>query len=82
MNKRVSYIEEISKLLSELKEDEMDNILKAADVITESLVKGGILHLYGVGHSVYICSEAFHRAGGLVPVNIVFDPANPRKILN
>ena len=40
----------------------------AADIFA-SLRTGGVWHLFGSGHSSLLAQEAFHRAGGLVPVN-------------
>lgn len=44
-------------------------IAAAATEIYESLANQGVWHLYGSGHSALMVDEAFHRAGGLVPVN-------------
>lgn len=43
----------------------------AAQRIFRSLAEEGVLHIFGSGHSHAIAEEAFHRAGGLVPVNII-----------
>ena len=42
---------------------------QAAAEIYASLSGGGVWHLFGSGHSALLVDEAFHRAGGLVPVN-------------
>lgn len=49
-------------------------IATAADWIAESLMEGGVLHVFGSGHSHLTAEEAFHRAGGLVPVNPLLAP--------
>lgn len=41
----------------------------AADLIAESLRRGGILQTFGTGHSEALCMELAGRAGGLVPSN-------------
>ncbi|MBI3003637.1 MAG: SIS domain-containing protein [candidate division NC10 bacterium] len=43
----------------------------AADAVFASLKGGGVLHVFGSGHSHAVAEEAFHRAGGLVPVNLI-----------
>jgi uncharacterized phosphosugar-binding protein len=43
----------------------------AADAVFASLKAGGVLHVFGSGHSHAVAEEAFHRAGGLVPVNLI-----------
>ena len=50
-------------------------IQKAADVIACSLRDGGLLYLFGTGHSASVAVEPYHRAGGLVPVRPIVEPA-------
>lgn len=54
---------------------EAEAIEHAARVITTSLQKGGIVHLFGSGHSHLPPEEAFYRSGGLAPVNALLDPS-------
>ena len=35
---------------------------------------GGLLHVFGCGHSQMYAMEVFYRAGGLVPVNAILTP--------
>lgn len=44
-------------------------VADAADLIAESLRRGGILQAFGTGHSEALCMELAGRAGGLVPSN-------------
>jgi uncharacterized phosphosugar-binding protein len=50
-------------------------IEEAARVITESLRKGGVVHMFGSGHSHLPPEEAFYRSGGLAPISPLFDPS-------
>ncbi|SDR94077.1 sugar isomerase domain-containing protein [Opitutus sp. GAS368] len=43
-------------------------------VIGESLAKGGMLHLFGSGHSEIISREIIGRAGGLMCITGISDP--------
>ncbi|WP_055280972.1 SIS domain-containing protein [Thermococcus sp. EP1] len=63
----------VNSLLKKVKEEERENIEKAAQVLAESLEKGGILHVIGAGHSAIIGEELSYRAGGLVPVNPIMN---------
>jgi uncharacterized phosphosugar-binding protein len=54
---------------------EAENIERAASAITDSLRGGGILHLFGSGHSHLPTEEAFYRSGGLAPVGPLLDPS-------
>ncbi|HEX71859.1 MAG TPA: sugar isomerase domain-containing protein [Candidatus Hydrogenedentes bacterium] len=46
----------------------------AADLIARSLIKNGVWHVFGAGHSHLIAEEAYSRMGGLAPVNAVLFP--------
>ncbi len=46
---------------------------EVAQKVFESMKGGGVLHLFGAGHSHMVVEEAFHRAGGLIPVNAMLE---------
>ncbi|MDD5559814.1 SIS domain-containing protein [Candidatus Methylomirabilis sp.] len=69
-----AYYEAVVRLLSEIQHSQAEAIDKAADLIFSSLVADGVLHIFGSGHSHSVAEEAFHRAGGLVPVNTMTEP--------
>ena len=53
--------------------DERENILRAADILSDETNKGKLLHIYGAGgHSAIGAMEIFWRAGGLANVNGMF----------
>lgn len=54
---------------------EAASIEQAAHMITESLRRGEVLHLFGSGHSHLPVEEAFYRSGGLAAVSPLFDPS-------
>lgn len=43
--------------------------------LARSLRAGGVLHVFGSGHSMLPAIDATFRAGGLAPVNLLHDPA-------
>jgi len=63
------YYEQVLKVLEQIEKTQRENLERAAELIFGSLSQGGVLHLFGTGHSSMIVEEAFHRAGGLAPVN-------------
>ncbi|MEK3980212.1 SIS domain-containing protein [Psychrobacillus sp. FSL K6-2836] len=63
-----SYWKEISILLEQVAEQEIKNIENASKLIADRIKKGGIIQLFGCGHSHLLAQEAYYRAGGLVPV--------------
>lgn len=48
-------------------------IAAAGEAIATSIAGNGMLHVFGSGHSAIIALELVGRAGGLVPVNQIFD---------
>lgn len=65
------YYDALVRLLDEIQRSQAKAIDNAADLIFSSLATDGVLHIFGSGHSQLVAEEAFHRAGGLVPVNAV-----------
>lgn len=63
------YYDAITEVLGRIQRTQADAINSAADLVFSSLAAGGVLHVFGSGHSELVAEEAFHRAGGLVPVN-------------
>jgi uncharacterized phosphosugar-binding protein len=66
-----SYFAAIRHALDSIRKQE---ILAAAALIAQALEFGGIVHMFGTGHSILLAQEVFHRAGGLVAVNPIIDP--------
>lgn len=54
---------------------EMDHLEQASRVLAQSLQDGGVLHVFGSGHSMLPAIDATFRAGGLAPVNLLHDPS-------
>jgi uncharacterized phosphosugar-binding protein len=66
----LAYLSEIRALLDQLGNDE-EPMMLAAQWCADTVAGGGLVHVFGAGHSHMAAEEAFHRAGGLVPVNAV-----------
>jgi len=66
-----AYYQALMRLLGTIQRGQYATIDKAARLATESLLADGVLHVFGSGHSHAVAEEAFHRAGGLVPVNLI-----------
>jgi len=75
MSKTLSFIDTVIPLIKEIRDKEMKNIVKAANIIADSLGKGGVLHLFGMGHSLGVVNETHRRKGGLMPTSMIVDPA-------
>jgi uncharacterized phosphosugar-binding protein len=48
---------------------QQERIAAAADLVVQSLTAGGVIQVFGTGHSRSFASEIAGRAGGLVPAN-------------
>ncbi|WP_390889929.1 sugar isomerase domain-containing protein [Dactylosporangium aurantiacum] len=48
---------------------QVDQVARAADLITGTLQAGGVIQAFGCGHSEALAMEIAGRAGGLVPTN-------------
>lgn len=64
----VTYHQAITQLLNQLETKAMLSIQAVAADVAACIETGGILYVFGAGHSSLLAEEAFHRAGGLVPV--------------
>lgn len=69
------YFNVITKMINDLKENQKENITKAAEIIADSIIKGGIIHSFGSGHSYAAAIEVAGRAGGLIPSKAVQEPS-------
>lgn len=53
---------------------DVESLMRAASLIAEAIAGGGIVHLFGSGHSSLLAQEVFYRAGGLIAINPILDP--------
>ena len=57
------YFARTMELLQDLRETQMDNIDQAAEICSESIANGGLVFLFGAGHSRMMCEEMTPRQG-------------------
>ncbi len=69
-----SFYNRSAQLLAQAREVNAETITQSAALIGESIAKGGVLHVFGSGHSDVIGREIIGRAGGLACVSGVIDP--------
>ncbi len=78
------YHDMITALLQRIAGSQSGPLERSAQIIFSSLRAGGVLHVFGSGHSHCLAEEAYHRAGGLVPVNAIQEvfltPLTPPRI--
>jgi uncharacterized phosphosugar-binding protein len=66
------YFDKLSELMEVLR-DEGPEIEAAAKMMATCIADGGIVHVFGSGHSHMMAEEVFHRAGGLFAFNAMLD---------
>lgn len=65
------FRDEITSLLDELCESQKDNIEKTAQAFKDCIEEGGVIHVFGSGHSVGLGIDIKNRVGSLVPIHIM-----------
>jgi uncharacterized phosphosugar-binding protein len=68
------FLPSVTALLERVENTQIHTISESANVIKNGIENGGVLHAFSSGHSHMMVEELFYRAGGLVPVNPIFDP--------
>ena len=67
------YTDEVTKLMRVIAEEEEEKILAAAEILSDKVVEGRLINIFGAGgHSAIAAMEIFWRAGGLAQVNGMF----------
>jgi uncharacterized phosphosugar-binding protein len=62
----LTYFDKTIALLEQLRENELDNLDRAADICANSIANGGLVFLFGNGHSRMMCEEMTPRQGCFV----------------
>lgn len=71
MNAVTKYYQHATALLAKTFEDEEQNILDAAQLLTDSCLQGGRIYVFGSGHSHIMAEEVYGRAGGLALIKAI-----------
>jgi uncharacterized phosphosugar-binding protein len=66
------YLDQLQELQTELLA-EGPAIEEAAEMLATCIADGGVVHVFGSGHSHMMAEEVFHRAGGLIAFNAMLD---------
>lgn len=69
------FYEVSTRLMNEAYAQNRETLIAAGQAIADSIEQGGVLHLFGSGHSAMVALELIGRAGGLVPVTGILDPS-------
>lgn len=65
----------VRMLTDRVEAEEDENLEKAAKLVADAIIGGGILQAFGAGHSNAGALELTHRAGGFIPTKNIKEPA-------
>jgi uncharacterized phosphosugar-binding protein len=72
------YLASLSALVDDILQTQRESVEAAADLIAPRVASGGVVHVFGPGHSHVVAEEAFNRTGGLACVNPIVDRTGGR----
>ncbi len=67
------YSRRMYDVLEDMFSTQGEKIEQVAGWMADSIAAGGVVHLFGSGHSHLVAEEVFHRAGSLMPLNPMLD---------
>jgi len=68
------YFEAIDGILKKIRSTQSEQIKKAAQVMADSIAQGGVIHVFGSGHSVIPILDIFPRYGSYIGFHPLLDP--------
>jgi uncharacterized phosphosugar-binding protein len=66
------YLSSVVKVIERIADTQMTTIQLVGTLVGRSVVQGGIVHLFGAGHSHMVAEEVFIRAGTLAAVRAIW----------
>lgn len=66
-----SFVDVVRERIDYVADTQRAGIAKAADLILDTVRRGGVVHAFGSGHSQALAMEIAGRAGGLIPTNMI-----------
>ncbi|MHB9144443.1 MAG: SIS domain-containing protein [Symbiobacteriia bacterium] len=69
------YFKAVGSILSQVAASQGAHVSEAGRLAAEAVANGGLIHAFGTGHSHLLAEEVYYRAGGLLTVNAILEPA-------
>jgi uncharacterized phosphosugar-binding protein len=66
------YLELVTSKLEKIRGEEEAAIAEATAAMAEAIAQGGVIYVFGCGHSAALSMDIFYRAGGLMLVHPIF----------
>lgn len=70
----VKYLDSIESILEKIHSTQLEKIKEAAKIMADSIVQGGVIHVFGSGHSVIPALDIFPRYGSYLGFHPLLDP--------
>jgi uncharacterized phosphosugar-binding protein len=64
----------ITETMNQIVAHEPNAIGSAAQLCADTIARGGVIHVFGTGHSSHQAADTFYRAGGLACVDAILEP--------
>lgn len=68
------YFSSLTETMDRIVAHEVGAIGSAARLCADVIAQGGVIHVFGTGHSSHQAADTFYRAGGLACVNAILEP--------
>ena len=71
----VDYFAALRTIFEKVEQTQLDAIRSAGRLGAAAVLGGGLIHVFGTGHSHLLAEELYYRAGGLLTVNAILEPS-------
>lgn len=68
-----TYFNAVKSLIDEIEKSQMENILRAARLVSDATLDNRLIYLFGAGHSCILSFECYARAGGMGNIQAMID---------
>lgn len=69
------YLQALRAMFVRVEQTQLEPIREAGRFGAAAILGGGLIHVFGTGHSHLLAEELYSRAGGLVAVNAILEPS-------
>jgi uncharacterized phosphosugar-binding protein len=73
--KATEYLDKMRAILTFIQTKQEESISAAAQKLADVIERGGVICMFGAGHSHCAAEDVVFRAGGLAAVDLIYDPA-------
>ncbi len=69
----LAYLQGITGILAEIDRTQSKNILRSAELMADSIASGGLVYVFGAGHSALPAAEVYPKCGNIVGFQALLD---------